>query len=421
MLPLRSIPVPALRLIPVLLLAVALLAPSASVASVASGTDGGDGDVAGSSPFIEGETDLPPKPPAPPPRGTRGGLTIAGLEKLYTVAPGSTTMVRVTVTTSSGRPAAGRTLHTYYWEYQGQGERSKERLLTAVTTNAKGRARVAIHAPFSTFGYGFLYYVDVLSRSGSILDDQKFKVKVDGDLPAGDPSAQCSGEYPGPSLETPQAPSFYAVSLVPCDVPGVDQTQALKLNLSEVTSWFAGQTVDGVAPQWLRDGDGSISIAHVVVPFTRYEFGQGTTYPRLEAWIEANLPRTESLAPVVFADTYSDPDDVFCGVTDQSGPSPMLVIPQRECSLYPEEFGDGGQKYIVEHEMTHAFGAVPDCAPHYDGTGHVNDGQSDVLYQGDLDRIAPLVLDQGHDDYYLTNIPDCPDIADSPYWTSPTP
>ena len=59
-----------------------------------------------------------------------------------------------------------------------------------------------------------------------------------------------------------------------------------------------------------------------------------------------------------------------------------------------------GATYLTAHEMTHAFGAVPACAPHYDlvpATSTTND----VLYAGPGDRDwNNIQLDPGHDDYY---------------------
>jgi len=98
------------------------------------------------------------------------------------------------------------------------------------------------------------------------------------------------------------------------------------------------------------------------------------------------------------------------------------VLFESTCAIYPATGTTypGYASYVISHETTHAFGAVPGCAPHYDGTGHVNDNPSDVLYQGSQPRIwSSITLDPGHDDYYDTTNPSCPGIEYSPLWMKP--
>ena len=80
----------------------------------------------------------------------------------------------------------------------------------------------------------------------------------------------------------------------------------------------------------------------------------------------------------------------------------------------------------ILHEVLHAIGFSPSCAPHKsnDGYGdHVNDSPTDILYAPDPTHTAPwdvlhAVLDYNHDDYYKAHIPGCPDLSDSPYLAS---
>jgi hypothetical protein len=110
-----------------------------------------------------------------------------------------------------------------------------------------------------------------------------------------------------------------------------------------------------------------------------------------------------------------------CGSTLQhDGAATTVGIWMPACAIYPSATTVSwpyGATYLVAHEMTHAFGAVPACAPHSDGTGHVNDDPRDVLYNGASGRDWDhLMLDPGHDDYYGHSIPGCLDIAHSPFW-----
>ena len=69
--------------------------------------------------------------------------------------------------------------------------------------------------------------------------------------------------------------------------------------------------------------------------------------------------------------------------------------------------------YVTAHELVHVFGAVPDCAPHANGMGHVTDDARDILYAGARD-FNNLMLGPGRDDYFGTAGSTCVDIASSP-------
>jgi hypothetical protein len=72
---------------------------------------------------------------------------------------------------------------------------------------------------------------------------------------------------------------------------------------------------------------------------------------------------------------------------------------------------------VALHEMIHTLGAVPSCATHYDGTGHVSDDTveegSDLMYP--TAELQPKSIDPHNDDYFNDNIPGCPDVAESPF------
>jgi Divergent InlB B-repeat domain len=74
----------------------------------------------------------------------------------------------------------------------------------------------------------------------------------------------------------------------------------------------------------------------------------------------------------------------------------------------------------VLHELLHAFGVVPACAPHDSGF-HTTEDNRDLMYSGGQDGPKDwpnMTIDPGRDDYFGHSIPGCPDLADSDFLTT---
>lgn len=66
------------------------------------------------------------------------------------------------------------------------------------------------------------------------------------------------------------------------------------------------------------------------------------------------------------------------------------------------------------HEVIHALGFTPSCAPHVTAGSHVSDSNTDLMYAGPL-AWAPSTLDFNRDDYFGAEVPGCIDLARSTF------
>jgi hypothetical protein len=84
-------------------------------------------------------------------------------------------------------------------------------------------------------------------------------------------------------------------------------------------------------------------------------------------------------------------------------------------------------EFAMLHEIVHVLGFVPGCAPHYTPMRgpHVSDSRFDLMYTGTepigTNEPGRMRLDVGRDDYYMANVPGCPDLSNSPYLESAYP
>jgi hypothetical protein len=187
---------------------------------------------------------------------------------------------------------------------------------------------------------------------------------------------------------------------------------AIRHELVVVSAWFDSQT-GGRHPRFVTSG-GVVDVRTVTLDVTRaqVEASADATHVVQVALAAQGVPASNQRT-MVYLDTGGD----ACGATAPSGT--ISVVFMAECTIYPSitAIWPSDGTYVAAHEMTHAFSAVDDCAPHATGDGHTNDDARDVLYSGSTPRDwANITLDPGHDDYYGTNRTDCYDIANSPLW-----
>ncbi|MEO8432122.1 MAG: hypothetical protein ABI592_11485 [Acidobacteriota bacterium] len=131
---------------------------------------------------------------------------------------------------------------------------------------------------------------------------------------------------------------------------------------------------------------------------------------------------------------YSDPHKIYAIYYDggnnaqcAGGPTPPGLVGHASvfylrgtipgatpCGQNPfaaSETTPGYIEFALTHEVFHALGAVPSCAPHF-VTSHVNDDPRDLMYAGALPW-NPSILDVNRDDYWAHGHAGCTDISKS--------
>lgn len=215
--------------------------------------------------------------------------------------------------------------------------------------------------------------------------------------------------------------SFQALYLLPAGTRADPQAPAaIRNDVNRINGWYRSQTVGRVEPRWVRHPGHPLSVVTVTLRHHARKYNKSASQLSLIAGDlkAAGWPRASKEKLVAFIDVKTAASGGYCAITG----SGLSVISEAACGIYPsaDDRWPYGATYVTAHEMAHNFGAVPDCAPHSDGTGHVNDDPRDLLYNGKSARNwQHLKLDPGHDDYYDTPGHGCADIKDSRFWTSP--
>ncbi len=225
---------------------------------------------------------------------------------------------------------------------------------------------------------------------------------------------------PEPPPTTPS--TIQVVYAVPADVTASSTIGAAISNeIPAVNAWFAAQH-GGTGLSFATEG-GLLSIRTVALAETTAQLtamGEASAYSAVEVEIGDAVERA-TFALLVYIDAGTA--DFACGRTairsDASTTTISSILWMSACNIHPSATSAWpyGATYLAGHELTHALGAVPSCAPHEGVSGHITDDPRDVLYWGSSPRDwLNLQLDPGHDDYYLTGRSDCLDIASSALW-----
>ncbi len=231
-----------------------------------------------------------------------------------------------------------------------------------------------------------------------------------------------------------QGPQVHFMYVIPADRADneLDTDGTIEQSIARIENWLVGQTGN----QALR-----VDTYHGVPDITFFRMphtdAQAVSQEPWPIWtMGSDLVAAGFNKPnKVYAVFYGGSSTWSCGAA-KSPALPLLGAMYLEAwpTGDPEKchaFGTGTDQpgYFdigILHEVLHAIGFTPPCAPHQsqDGYGdHVDDSPTDIMYAPDArSGFAPwdvyhAVLDYNHDDYYRANIPGCPDLSNSPYLT----
>ncbi len=174
--------------------------------------------------------------------------------------------------------------------------------------------------------------------------------------------------------------------------------------------WFAGQT--GGTKLRGDTHDGEPDIVYVRLEATAAEV-RANTHRIADALRERGFDQPNK----IYAIYYDGPNDI-CG--DGSSAKGVATV-YLQGDLCPGEVftstaaHPGYWSFVMMHELLHALGCVPPCAPNVsrERPAHVDDHPQDIMYY--LSATHPLILDVGRDDYYGHGREDCFDLARSPF------
>lgn len=218
--------------------------------------------------------------------------------------------------------------------------------------------------------------------------------------------------------------------VVPAD--GVDRQLDLDGTLARtVAAWNGWLAAQSGGPRLRLDtAGGALDITFVRLASTDAAIAGDGVYvrDRLERELRATGVLTAGKLAAVY---YDGTSTVACG----GGPWPPGLVGQ-VAALYlrgappgapacdtnrfsPDGVAVGYLELALLHELFHALGAAPACAPHQTRSGHTSDGPTDLMYAGD-EPWQPSALDLGRDDYWGHGRADCLDLATSAF-VEPTP
>ena len=208
----------------------------------------------------------------------------------------------------------------------------------------------------------------------------------------------------------------------------LDTSGVIDTSVASFQAWLADQT-EGRSLRTDRF-DGSLDITFVQLAETDEQIAARD--PFIRDYLETDLDAAGLDDPAKIYAVYYDGSSSFaCG-----GATWPPVLPGNVVAFYLKGFGgtcdDTGfagpgappayLEFAMFHDVLHALGFVPTCAPHHHRSGHVSDDPNDLMWAGTGDWMpdgwGAATLDAGRDDYYKAEQAGCLDLDDSELLTA---
>jgi len=219
------------------------------------------------------------------------------------------------------------------------------------------------------------------------------------------------------------APQVHVLYVIPSDGDDrrLDVDGTLARSVSAWNGWLATRT--GGVRLRLDTAGGALDVTFARLPSTAAALAAEGAYIRDR--IERELAVAGHIKPDKLAAVYYDGATPYsCG----GGPWPPTLIgkvaalylrgapagatPCGDNPISPDGTAAGYLELAMLHEVFHALGGAPACAPSQTLSGHVSDSPTDLMYAG-TEPWQPAAVDVGHDDYWGHGRGDCLDLSHS--------
>jgi hypothetical protein len=218
-------------------------------------------------------------------------------------------------------------------------------------------------------------------------------------------------------------PQVHIVYAVPSDGTdnGLDTDGTLVDSVAVWEQWFLDQTGDRVLR--LDTFGGNADVTFLSLPYTTQQISNAA--PNELGLFRTALASAGLNSPTKLYGVYYEGASGVLPNCGRGGSLLGVVYLQRTAAVNctPLPFRHPGEsaayrEFIAVHELLHALGMVPTCAPHWTNDNHVSE-TNDVMTGGIIGNSQ--LLDVGRDDYFRAHVPECTDLADSAYLAAPPP
>ena len=214
-------------------------------------------------------------------------------------------------------------------------------------------------------------------------------------------------------------PQIHAVYALPSDIDdeNLDRYGDIARSFEAMQDWLSEEIGYRLR---LDTHDGELDVTYLRLPFTPLE-GAGTSTDLIHALDEAVRDAIGHSGQKIYAIYYAGRNAGPCGTANLAGPNAAVYVHREGCSSTLPGAKPGvvsTYEAVMVHEILHAIGAVPDCAPNRGAGVHVQDSPEDLMYAGAErgTRSEEALIDFGRDDYFGHGRTDCLDTANSGFW-----